>query len=92
MVDAVTTSTKRVLISIAAGIAFSLLAFLLGSTDGSDWRRLPELPGLLVAMFTPGFGVHTNIRAFNGLTIVVNAGVYGLAVYASFPRFQRQRK
>jgi len=57
-------STKRVLVSAAAGIALSLLAFALGEWIRSDWAYLPQMPGFFVAAFTPGFGVHRDMHAF----------------------------
>ena len=84
-------STKRVLVSTASGIALSLLVFRLGESDGSGWRVLPELPGLVVAMFTPGFGVHGDMRAFNCLMLTVNAAFYGFVVFACYPLFVRRR-
>jgi len=83
--------TKRVLISTVGGIAVSLLAFALGESGLSFWRLFLDLPGFSVATFTPGFGVHGSMRAFNALLIFVNAVFYGLIIFWIYPSLIRDK-
>src|SRR5215472_9762915 len=83
---------ERVLISIAGGIALSLLVFKLGDSADPGWRVVPELPGFFVAMFTPGFGVHGDIKAFDRLMLTANGVFYVLVVFAYYPLFVRRKK
>ncbi len=87
-----TMLTRRVLLSMVSGVALSALAFIVGKSGGNGWRLIPELPGFVVAMFTPGFGVHGDVWAFYALMLIANAIFYGLAVYACYPLFTRKRK
>jgi hypothetical protein len=82
-------SLKRKVISAAIGILLSILAFVLHwrSHNPSDWRFIPELPGMFVAMFI--VGVHsTEVRQLEIVALVSNAVVYSLIAFACYPHFE----
>lgn len=70
----------RILVSLVAGMSFSLLAFAVAERHFSNiWLSIPMLPGFLLGAIT--VGVHRDDHLLTYVTVFLNAALYGTVVF-----------